>query len=252
MRERKARPANNKENHNGWVLRIDLKIHQLTYEKTGNVELSSIDPEKFISIFQKLELNHFMVFECHPTKNKKGEYFGDPNPHIHVYFKWNVSRQAVVKKFKVNFPCFEGNGMYSLKEVGEKDEDRERLLTYLCKGQGGAWQQMDPCVYSQNGIEYMDEWIKTNHILFWLNNQKYAEIKNKRQTPLYVSIENRVKKAKLNPNQIELIGAEVYDEFVAREKPFTEFDIRKWSNITAAKLDFTGEFKKRLLRKAFE
>lgn len=126
-----------------------------------------------------------------------------------------------------------GNGFYSMKAVGDTEDDKNRYLQYLCKG-----DDVDtlPVVLAMHGILYTDAWIKERHAAYWEENKALKPKRKKGEEPPHEKAWKRCVKAKFHGNERKAIAEVLIKEYRDADKPFNLHQIRAYVNLFSVKL----------------
>lgn len=164
------------------------------------------------------------------------------NPHVHVYFESDKKLEALRKDFRRKFPENTGNGGYSLKEC---DDDIDAYGRYMCKGLD---RDTLPDVVARQGLLYTDEWIKSQHEQYWVNNDSLMKNKRKRVAlgNVVEKLELECKEKKIRWDDRKSIALEYVRMYKGAAKPINVFYARQVVNTVSCLLDDTGKAEEQL------
>lgn len=156
------------------------------------------------------------------------------NPHVHAFITSDSKIAALRKKVQRFLSGDRGNASYSLKECSDEYSDYFR---YLCKGDSNS--QM-PDVLCMCGIEFTDEWVKSMHDEYWVNNEALVRQRHKRKkiqsATAVEKLEERCKEAGVLWNQKNEIALEYIKMCKAGRKAINVFSARSIVNAVCVAL----------------
>lgn len=173
----------------------------------------------------RIDLDGVSSADCvHYISEHADHYFvvregGDTNPHIHAYLKSDKKLAALRKSVQRFLSGERGNASYSLKECGE---DESGYLRYMCKGESSG---DGPEVVGRCGLEYTDDWVKTQHAEYWVNNASIVKARQKRKgmkgPSVIDQLEERVKERRISWDKKQDIAREYIMMYKEAKKPIS-------------------------------
>lgn len=163
--------------------------------------------------------------------------FGTPgeNPHYHAVLCSSAKTASLRQSFRRAFPNHKGNGAYSLKEC---DEDVEGYGRYMCKG---ADRDSLPDVICRQGLDYTDDWVKSMHEQYWVNNDLLVGNRKRRAMNMVEKLESICKDKRIKWSDRTAIATQYVLLQKEARKPVNTFAARATVNTVACLLDDNGE-----------
>jgi len=110
------------------------------------------------------------------------------NKHVHLIIDSSSDIKKLRNSFVRTFPECVGNKGYSLKLC---DDDYDAYIRYICKGPD---RDIEPIIWSRQGLLYTDDAIKEAHSKYWVNNSAIIENSKKRKAVEKENIVEQVEK----------------------------------------------------------
>lgn len=146
------------------------------------------------------------------------------NKHVHLILDSSYDIKKLRNSFTRTFTECVGNKGYSLKIC---DDDFDAYIRYICKGPD---KDIEPIIWSRQGLLYTDEAIKAAHAQYWVNNEALITNSKKRKA---VEKENIVEQVEKKAKELKL---KAYDRVGVAQIYIRMFrDARKGINVFAAR-----------------
>lgn len=146
------------------------------------------------------------------------------NKHVHLILDSGYDIKKLRNSFTRTFSECVGNKGYSLKLC---DDDYDAYIRYICKG---PERDIEPIIWSRQGLLYTDEAIKAAHAQYWVNNEALITNSKKRKA---VEKENIVEQVEKKAKELKL---KAYDRVGVAQVYIRMFrDARKGINVFAAR-----------------
>lgn len=177
-----------------------------TYRYALRIDLDGVDAPAVAAFLGQHSDSHLVVREG-----------GDDNPHTHAYLTSDKKLPAMRKAVQRFLSGDRGNASYSLKLCAD---DYSGYLRYMCKGESSGDL---PDVVGRCGLEYTDEWVKTQHEEFWVNNVAITKARQKRKgmsgPTLLDQLEERVKERRVSWEKKTDLAREYIRMYKEMKKP---------------------------------
>lgn len=97
--------------------------------------------------------------------------------HYQSYWKTDIKKDAITKRLqRLEIKAGGSNQQYACTKIKDTDQDRERMIQYLCKGEN---KDTLPDVLFNNFLT--DEQIKDYHDEYWMENEKLKDGKKSKK-----------------------------------------------------------------------
>jgi len=146
------------------------------------------------------------------------------NKHVHLIVDSAYDIKKLRNSFTRTFSECVGNKGYSLKIC---DDDFDAYIRYICKGPD---KELEPIIWSRQGLLYTDAAIKDAHSRYWVNNDALISNSKKRKA---VEKENIVEQVEKEAKRMKLKAHERVEVAKIYMRMFR--DARKGINVFAAR-----------------
>lgn len=181
-------------------------------------ECDGVNDDSIAAFCCKLDGAYFMAKESEANR-----------VHYQGWFVSKIKDVTLRARVKKAFPSVVGNNGYSLKPARES----EKYMRYICKGT----RDMLPLVICKKGIEYSEDWVKSQWEAFWQHEASEAyELKKSKQSVTEV-IWSKVDKLEVI-NSTTVVNT-IIKCYIAVSKPYDIFGVRRLRNIILSKYDKT-------------
>lgn len=169
----------------------------------------------------------------------------DTNAHVQGYLMCDSDLKSMRNRFVYHFKHLVdsykvGNGFYSMKEIADTSEDRERYLQYLCKGDELG---QGPVMVGYHGIQFTEDYISDKHKAYWAEHKSIAKKKKKGEDAPYEKAWKRCVKQKIRGSEREKIAEVLVEEYRDAAKPFNYHQLRAYVNLFQLRLGGADELK---------